>query len=730
MSRKQVHHDPSTEPGIDDLLLRVSQANPKADVSLIRHAYEFSKSLHTGQKRSSGEPYILHPIEVATILAEYQLDTVTIATGLLHDTVEDTATTVEEIHKKFGPEIAGLVDGLTKISKITFHTSEEKQAENFRKMILAMAKDIRVILVKLADRLHNMRTLQHLPPEKQVQIAAETLDIYSPIANRLGLSELKRELEDLGLRFTKPEVYYKLSASVAKKMKERENYTARVQQIIEKALADHGQSTPNVSGRPKHFYSIHKKMEAGNLPYEQVFDITGFRIIVASVEQCYGALGIVHSLWTPIPGRFKDYIAMPKENFYQSLHTTVVGPDGERIEIQIRTQEMNDTAERGIAAHWLYKESGLSAQDKKTFAWLNRLMEWNRDLPDASEFLESVKLDLFSDEVYIFTPNGKLLSFPTGVTPLDFAYAIHTDLGHRCIGAKVDSRLVPLKHKLKSGDTVEILTSPTQRPNKDWLKIVHTSRAKNKIRQYIKVEEYEKSKALGETMLDRELKRYKVTTKSIVKDGSLQKIADNFGLNTTNDLLSAVGYGKLSVAKVVTKVAPQGTTEAKESGPLQKIFESATSKITKSRTAITVKGVEDILVRFARCCNPVPGDSVIGFITRGRGISVHARKCPKIFDSDPHRLVEIEWDHSKQDKREVKIRVVCEDRPGLLADMSKVIVDQKVNIARAQIGTTKDKKAVCLFSISIGDLSHLRKIISTLEGVPGVITVTRVQRTH
>jgi GTP diphosphokinase / guanosine-3',5'-bis(diphosphate) 3'-diphosphatase len=730
VSRKQVHHDPSTEPGIEDLLSRVSQANPKADVSLIRQAYDFSKSLHTGQKRSSGEPYILHPIEVASILAEYQLDTVTIATGLLHDTVEDTATTVEEIHKKFGPEIAGLVDGLTKISKITFHTSEEKQAENFRKMILAMAKDIRVILVKLADRLHNMRTLQHLAPEKQVQIASETLDIYGPIANRLGLSELKRELEDLGLRFTKPEVYYKLSASVAKKMKERENYTSRVQQIIEKALVDHGQTTAKVSGRPKHFYSIHKKMEAGNLPYEQVFDITGFRIIVGSVEQCYGALGIVHSLWTPIPGRFKDYIAMPKENFYQSLHTTVVGPEGERIEIQIRTQEMNDTAERGIAAHWLYKESGLSAQDKKTFAWLNRLMEWNRDLPDASEFLESVKLDLFSDEVYIFTPNGKLLSFPTGVTPLDFAYAIHTDLGHRCIGAKVDSRLVPLKHKLKSGDTVEILTSPTQRPNKDWLKIVHTSRAKNKIRQYIKVEEYEKSKALGETMLDRELKRYKVTTKSIVKDGTLQKIADTFGLNTTNDLLSAVGYGKLSVAKVVTKVAPQGTTEAKESGPLQKIFESAANKITKSRTAITVKGVEDILVRFARCCNPVPGDSVIGFITRGRGISVHARKCPKIFDSDPHRLVEIEWDHSKQDKREVKIRVICEDRPGLLADMSKVIVDQKVNIARAQIGTTKDKKAVCVFSISIGDLSHLRKIISTLEGVPGVITVTRVQRTQ
>ncbi len=731
MSPPKVPHRPKAEPDIEDLLTRVRRHNPQADTELIRKAYDFSRGLHSGQTRSSGEPYILHPMEVAGILAEYKLDTVTIATGLLHDTVEDTVTTVEEIQKHFGVEIAGLVDGLTKISKITFHTSEEKQAENFRKMILAMAKDIRVILVKLADRLHNMRTLQHLPPDKQVKIASETLDIYSPIANRLGLSELKRELEDLGLRFTKPEVYYKLVTSVAKKIKERESYTNRVQALIEKALADQGQPGARVSGRPKHFYSIHKKMEAGNLPYEQVFDITGFRIIVDSVEHCYGALGVVHSLWTPIPGRFKDYIAMPKENFYQSLHTTVVGPEGERIEIQIRTQEMDETAERGIAAHWAYKESGLSTDDRKTFAWLNRLMEWNRDLSDPSEFLESVKLDLFSDEVYIFTPNGKLLSFPSGATPLDFAFAIHTDLGNRCIGAKVDSRLVPLKYKLKSGDTVEILTSPTQRPNKDWLKIVQTSRAKNKIRQYIKVEEFEKSKALGETMLDRELKRFKLTTKSAIKDGSLQKIAEMFSLKGTDDLLSAVGYGKLSVAKVTTRLAPKEATDSKDNaGPLQKIFESATHKSAQSGTAIVVKGVEDILVRFARCCNPVPGDSVVGFITRGRGISVHARKCPKIFDSDPHRLVEIEWDHSKQEKRLIKVRVVCEDRSGLLADMSQVIRDQKANIGRAQIGTTKDKKAVCLFSITVENLSHLRKIISTLEGVPGVITVTRVQRTQ
>ncbi len=721
---------PPGEPSIEDLLTRVTRNHPKADLALIRKAYEFSRSLHTGQKRSSGEPYILHPMEVAKILADYKLDTVTVATGLLHDTVEDTVTTVEEIQKNFGAEIAGLVDGLTKISKITFHTSEEKQAENFRKMILAMAKDIRVILVKLADRLHNMRTLQHLPPEKQALIAAETLDIYAPIANRLGLSELKRELEDLGLRFTKPEVYYKLVTNVAKKMKERESYTTKVQEMIEAALKDHGQEHGLVTGRPKHFFSIHKKMEEGGLSYDQVYDITGFRVIVTTIEQCYGALGIVHSLWTPIPGRFKDYIAMPKENFYQSLHTTVFGPDGERIEIQIRTQEMDETAEKGIAAHWAYKEAGISPKDKKTFAWLNRLMEWNRDLSDPSEFLESVKLDLFAEEVYIFTPQGQLLSFPFGATPLDFAYAIHTDLGHRCIGAKVEGKLVPLKYTLKSGDTVSILTSPTQRPNKDWLKIVHTSRAKNKIRQYIKVEEFEKSKSLGESMLERELKKLKLTVKSATKDGTLSKIAESFTLKSVDDLLSAVGYGKLSIAKVITKISPKVAETKEPSGPLQRMFDAAKGAASSKRTAITVKGVEDLLVRFARCCNPVPGDSVIGFITRGRGISVHARKCPKIFDSDPHRLVDIEWDHSKQDRREVKIRVVSEDRPGLLADLSETIRDQKVNIAKAQIGTTKDKKAVCTFSISITDLPSLRKVISSLEGVKGVISVTRVQRTQ
>jgi len=721
--------DKPSNPALDELLAIVSKFNPKADKDLLVRAFHFSEKAHKDQKRSSGEPYMNHPFEVAKILAQLQLDTVTVATGLLHDTVEDTLATLEEISANFGPDIAALVDGLTKISKITFQTSEEKQAENFRKMILAMAKDLRVILVKLADRLHNMRTLQHLTTEKQMKIAQETLDIYSPLANRLGLSSMKRELEDLALRFTKPEIYYRLTQQVAKKIKEREKYTEDVRKILADALKEHGYADFSITGRPKHFYSIHKKMENRNLTYDQVHDITGFRIIVHSVEQCYGALGLIHALWTPVPGRFKDYIAIPKANFYQSLHTTVVGPDGEKIEIQIRTQEMHDTAERGIAAHWAYKEEAVSPKDRARFEWLNRLIEWNRDLSDPNEFLETVKLDLFTEDIYVFTPKGQVMEFPQGATPLDFAYSIHTDLGHRCIGAKVNNRMVPLKHKLKSGDTVEILTSPNQKPNKDWLKIVKTSRAKNKIRQFIKTQEHEQSLTMGEMILDRELKRDDIKVKSLLKDGTLQKVAESFSLKSPEDLLSAVGYGKISARKIVTRIAPKTEEEkAKEPSFLQKIFDEAAKK-DKIKHVVRVKGIEDLLVRFARCCNPVPGDSVVGFITRGRGISVHTRKCPKIFDSDPHRLVEIEWDLSKQQtERSVKIRVVCEDRAGLLADMSKVIKDQNANITRAQIGTTKDKKAVCLFSISIHDLNHLRKIISTLEGVNGVISVSRVQR--
>ena len=721
-----------TPATLDNLLEMVKKQNPNRDVSLIEKAYHFSEALHRGQQRSSGESYIQHPIQVALILAELKLDNATVVTGLLHDTVEDTHATSEEIVNQFGIEIGSLVEGVTKLSQISFQTSEEKQAENFRKMILAMAQDIRVILVKLADRLHNMRTLQYLKPEKQVRIAQETLDIYAPLANRLGLSAIKRELEDLSLRFSRPEIYYKLVSHISKKTQEREQYTEDLKQLIGAALKEHSYTEVQVSGRPKHFYSIHKKMERRNLSFEQIYDITGFRVLVNSVEDCYGVLGVIHSIWTPVPGRFKDYIAIPKANFYQSLHTTVIGPDGDKIEIQIRTHQMHEMAERGIAAHWAYKEGKTVTKESEKFNWLNRLVEWNRDLSEPNEFLETVKLDLFSEDVYVFTPQGKVLEFPKGATPLDFAFAIHTELGNKCIGAKVNNRMVPLKYRLKSGDTVEVLTSPNQQPHKDWLKLVKTSRARNKIRAFIKAEEHEHSKALGELLLEKELKKADLKVKKLIQDGSLLRVAQELSLKTADDLLSALGYGKVSVRKITNKLLPAdaalqvGSKKDTPSTALQKIFETAKQK--EQPSAVKVKGIEDLLVRFARCCTPVPGDPVVGFITRGRGISVHSKKCPKVFQTDPHRLVDIEWDKATSAERKVKIRVVCSDRPGLLADMSNTIKEHHINITRAQIGTTKDKKAVCHFVIEIKNTSDLRKLLSHLEGVPGVILAERVQK--
>lgn len=736
-SPAEVQPLPTSDAGQDGLTVQalcdlVVKSDPKADTRLIIRAYDFSHTAHLNQKRRSGEPFFNHPLGVAWILAEMKLDPTTIVTGLLHDTVEDTFVNADQIEDEFGSEIASLVDGVTKLSKITFKTSEEKQAENFRKMLLAMAKDLRVILVKLADRLHNMRTLEHMLPEKQVQIAQETLDIYCPLANRLGLNTIKREMEDLALRFTKPEVYYRLAAHVAKRRQERDQYIHDVQKLIQTALHDHGYTRASLSGRPKHLYSIHRKMEKRNLSYDQIFDITGFRILVDTVEECYGTLGLIHSLWTPVPGRFKDYIAIPKANFYQSLHTTVIGPQGERIEIQIRTKHMHETAERGIAAHWAYKEGKEGAQNQKDlerFRWLSRLVEFNKDLTDPNEFLESVKLDLFSEDVYVFTPKGQVMEFPQGSTPLDFAYAIHTDLGHHCIGAKVNSRMVPLKHKLKSGDTVEILTSPNQKPNKDWLKTVKTSRARNKIRSYVKAEQYERSQALGETILERELKRVGMKVKPLLQNGTLKKVAESFSFKTAEDLLSGIGYGRITATKVVSRIAPktkEGTAEEPES-QLGKLIEMARTR-SPEQHAIRIKGVEDLLVRFARCCNPIPGDPIVGFVTRGRGISVHSRNCPKIFESDPHRLIEIEWEPDQDAQRSAKFRVVCEDRSGLLADLSKVIRDNNANITRAQIGTTRDRKAVCLFTITIANLKQLTKIMATMEGIPGVLSVQRLQK--
>jgi len=706
---------------------------PSADISLVDKAYHFSSNAHQGQLRRSGDPYILHPLGVATVLAEMHLDLNTIIAGILHDTVEDTVATLEDIEKNFGSNVARLVDGVTKISQMTFRNTHEKQAENIRKMILAMGKDLRVILVKLADRLHNMRTLMYMPFDKQVAIAQETLDIYAPLANRLGISWVKDELEDLSLRYLKPEVYQKLSSKVAKKRKEREKYIEDVRSEIQRVL-DESEIKAEVSGRPKHFYSIYKKMEASNIDFEQVYDILAFRVLVDTVVQCYEVLGVVHNLWKPVPGRFKDYIAMPKANNYQSLHTTLIGPGAERIEIQIRTREMHLVAERGIAAHWKYKEGGgLSKEDEQKFEWLHQLLQWNQQLKDPSEFLETVKTDLFAGEIYVFTPRGDVMEFPQGATALDFAYAVHTDVGNATVAAKINGKIVPLRHKMKSGDTIEVITSPTQKPTKDWLKMVVTSRAKSKIRAQIKGEERARSLTLGKEILEKEFRRHETNFDKFIKTSALEKAIRELSLGELNDLYVQVGYGKISPLKVLELLAPDKVKAGTVPEPtgdesfLTKVFKSAIKKTQKARSSITINGMDDVLVRFGKCCNPIPGDPIVGFITRGRGITVHTANCPKVYDTDTERRVDVNWNIDKQTTHHARIRIVCSDEPGLLKKMSEIFTNQGVNIMQAQIRTTKDLKAISFFDVSVKDINHLNKVIKEMESVKGVISVERAR---
>lgn len=678
---------------------------------------------------------MIHPAAVAQSLAELRLDIPSIVTGLLHDTVEDTHATLAEIEKEFGKDIAELVDGVTKLSQITFKTSEEKQAENFRKMILAMAKDIRVVLIKLTDRLNNMRTLEHLNPIKQKVIAQETLDIYAPIANRLGIGWLKMELEDLCLRYLHPDMYYKLAQKVAKNKREREKYIEEVSEMINERLKEYD-ITALILGRAKHFYSIFKKMERRDVDFEQVFDVIAFRIVVDNITECYKALGVIHATYKPVPGRFKDYIAMPKANGYQSLHTTVIGPHGERVEIQIRTQDMHQVAEGGIAAHWKYKEGKFDSRARENVEWVQRLLEWNKDLLDPNEFLETVKIDLFAEDVFVFTPKGEVRQLSHGATPLDFAYAVHTDVGNKCIGAKVNGKIVPLKHRLKSGDTVEVVTSPTQTPSKDWLKIVKSSRAKAKIRAVIKEQERARARELGREMLEKALRNYSLNLGKLEKSGEVLKVAQKHNLRGPDELYIFLGYGRKEVEHVIPDFVPkealaQKLEHAREQDEsfLKKVFTSA-RKRSESRNAIIVADLDDVLIRFGRCCNPLPGDSIIGFITRGRGVTVHTATCTKAIDNDQERRVEVAWntpDNKGSIKRHVKIRVLSQDEPGLLALMSQTISSCGVNISSANIRTTKDKKAIALFDVEVGDLGQLQKITSALESKKGVIMVERVR---
>lgn len=715
---------------LEDILEKVSAYNPAADLEIIKKAYVFSAVVHQGQTRLSGEAYLSHPLEVAEILAELKMDPLSVATGLLHDTVEDTHTTIEKIDEVFGPDVALLVDGLTKISRMTFDKKADREAENFRKMLLAMGKDIRVIIIKLADRLHNMRTLEHLAPDKRRKIARETLDIYAPLANRLGIGWVKTELEDLSFLHLDPESYRLLDVRIAKEKDKRHDYIAEVVSALEGRLGEHG-LTADISGRPKHIYSIHRKMMDQEVEFENIYDIFAFRVIVDSVKECYEALGIIHSNWKPVPGRFKDYIAIPKQNGYQSLHTTVIGPEGLRMEVQIRTEEMHRVAEMGVASHWKYKEGedAVDAKGEKSFTWLRQLLEIQQDLKDSDEFMESLKVNLFPEEVFVFTPGGEVKEFPVGATPIDFAYAIHTDIGNMCAGAKVNGKMVPLRTQLRNGDTIEIITSQNHHPSTDWLKYVVTSRARTRIRQWIKTEERARSITLGREISAKEFARAGLDLKRMINSGELEKVAGEFGLSDTDSLLASVGYGKVSVRQLLTKILPPEKLPGRRKFSFKDMFGRFTSRAAESGSAVKVHGEDDVMVKFAGCCTPLPGDDIAGFITQGRGVSVHSAGCPNLLNVDRERMIDVEWDIDARATRPVKIEVVCRNTRGLLVEMTRAIQDADANIASADIRTIPEEdKAVCTFEVEVHGIKHLRQITGSLQRIKKVLKVERVRK--
>lgn len=712
---------------IESLITEVEQYHPQADTALIRRAYEVAAEAHKEQKRKSGIPYITHPLEVAHILTGLHMDTTTLASALLHDTIEDTSVTEEQVAAEFGREIADLVVGVTKLSKLEFYSKEERQAESFRKMVVAMAKDLRVILVKLADRLHNLRTLDAMVAHKQRAIAQETMDIYAPLAHRMGVTWMKAELEDLSFCYLHPRAYQEIASQLAGKEEFHQKYLARIQELIAKELGQM-QIPCRITGRPKHYYSIYQKMQRQKIDFEEVHDLLAIRIITDTMRSCYAILGIIHSLWKPIPGRFKDYIALPKPNGYQSLHTTVAGPDGERFELQIRTEAMHRIAEEGIAAHWHYKEHGSTQTSDMHFAWLRRLMEWQQDVKDPIEFLETVKVDMFPEEVYVFTPMGDVRSFPRGATPVDFAYAVHTDIGNQCTGARINGRMVPLRYQLRNGDTVEILTSPNHVPSRDWLRWVVTPRARNKIKSWLKAEDKERSLALGRDLCEREAQKYVSQPHAYCKPDMLLEVAPGFGYQTAEELLAAVGYGRVSALQVVHRLLPPEVVEArKQAGKSPTIPYKAPQE-----QSVKVYGLDDILVTFARCCNPLPGESVVGYVTRGRGVAVHTSDCPSVakLDYDAERRVPVTWDIRQNLTHSARILVETHDQQGVLANVSAAISACHVNISRSTTTTTPDKKAHLEFTIEIRDIEQLNDIMTRLSSLRGVVSVERLKNTR
>ena len=717
---------------VAEIIERVRAYQPSADAELIKRAFDYSYKMHEGQTRKSGDPYITHPVSVAGIITELRLDTASVCAGLLHDVVEDTLASSKDLEKHFGFEIASLVDGVTKLSKINFTSKEDRQAENFRKMVVAMARDIRVLLVKLCDRVDNMRTLEHMSHEAQERISRETLDIYAPLANRLGMANFKCELEDLSFKHLEPVAFGELQSAITKTRRERDKYIAEVCKTLSSRLAEQGFAC-DASGRAKHLYSIWRKMKAQDCTLDQIHDKIAFRVLVESVSDCYAALGVIHSKWTPVPGRFKDYIALPKPNMYQSLHTTVIGPGRERIEIQIRTHDMHRVAERGIAAHWKYNDKqggGIADQDAQKFGWLRQLVEWQREVKDPAEFLESVKVDLFQDEVYVFTPKGDVRVFPRGATPVDFAFAIHSDLGEHITGARINGKLEPLRYKLRNGDVVEVVTSTSQQPSKDWLEFVGTSRARSKIRNFFREEQRDKSLRLGKELVEREFHRASVSLGKLLKnDHELRRLFEALKVTSQEELFISVGYGKIRPEEVLAVVAPpeEGSQESKAPDVLResRVAGLVRKIIKRDDDTIKLNGIDDVLVRYAKCCNPLPGDDILGFITRGRGLTIHRRGCTKAFDTDPERRVEISWDSKAKINRSVQLRVVTANRPGILATVGHTFSAQGINISEANCRASDDGRAVNVFTFVCSDLTQLKGVMRALQKVQGVVAVER-----
>jgi len=709
----------------NDIADRVLEYNPGCDLSLLQRAYVFSAKVHEGQERLSGEPYLVHPLEVAGILVDMRMDEITVAAGLLHDTIEDTLATPEELRRLFGEPVAFLVEGLTKISKIEFTSARERQAENFRKMLLAMSQDIRILLIKLADRLHNMRTLAYVDEETARRVAQETSEIYVPLAHRLGIHWMKQELEDLAFRALRPDAAAELERRLRSKHKARERYIEEVIGVLSARLAD-ACLRAEVTGRLKDLASIQAKMDREAVSLDEIYDVIAFRLILeGATADAYAALGIVHSIWRPVPGRFKDYVALPKPNGYQSLHTTVIGPYGERMEVQIRSRAMHQEAEFGIAAHWRYKagRSGGGEPDDRKFAWLRQLLERHRDVADPNEFIETVKVDLFPDEVFVFTPRGEVIALPRGATPVDFAYAIHSEVGGTCSGAKVNGRLVPLRHLLANGDTVEVLTNASQVPRKDWLDFVVTGKARSRIRHAIRAAETERSRALGRDILGRELRKAGLSLPRLQETGGLETAASRHGRGSGEDLLAAIGYGRIAAQDVVRGIQGGEAPLPPPPAPKRSLFR----RVREASSGVRVSGQSDVLVRFAKCCAPISGDEVVGFVTRGRGVTVHLKDCPKAFELDPARRIEVTWETEVETPRQIKMRVRSKDRPGLLATVTKTISARGINIGAARVTTSEDQLAEQTFDVWVSDVATLNAVMKEISRIKGVLSVERVR---